>query len=507
MPIYKWFNNGGMQASLSENSHKTAIKSGLTNLCSTGYQGKVLPVLKASLTKPERDYYLEFTRETIKEMRCHELSTFSNDEMLGITTAYSKLSAYIANNDINSYQTGQIQELTKAIQRIDFKILIISESDTGTYSPFVLKSYQLYSINSDERHVVSVARGSFYYNEQLSFTDLLTIGLKIFILTLIAQPVFRLIGIISIPETCRNTISYLLCPIAFLLGSFLPYMIFNLSYFLGFSLPGPEDDFLKSLHWIFIIFALVRYMPSVLLSTLCYRLNIYEDYVKEKWFMCLTITGGALGNLVWIFMGTCVQSSTLLDHTEVSPYTLLKMIFSFGHSKDKDIIPVDSETGERLFQNDVFEQEFNPYASYDTHELALLGIMFVMLAMVSAFYQSDVLCGRASVTATIASGVMIIGCNLTYAALLLSLSSYKLNISYYLSAFSVLFVIAVIARATKYGRTGRKIDSNLEAPEEHVIVDQEAKNYLINKNEKAMVTKLGKLIFSLNSFNSLKYSK
>ena len=445
------------------------------------------------MSKTDLSYYTEFIINTINDLKCHKGSIFTYEEQLSFSKTYMELSAYINSHDSPSFSASLINEYSLKIQKSEFEILLIEEFDDGSYSPFVTKTYHLHKINSLSGIKQTIGVGSCHYNEQVSFYDMIMFTVKVFCLTFALQPILRLITVISIPETCINTTSYLLCPIAFVLGALLPYLIVKICMFIGVALPNPESDFNKSIHWLFIIFLAIRYTPSVLLSTLCYRLNIYEEYVKEKWFLCLTILGGALGNLVWIFTGTTVNLSYMLNYTDIRIYKMIEIVISFGIIKGPDSLQLDPETGDKILSADIFTEELNPFVRYDTHEILLLGLLFVLLAMVSSFYQSDVLCGRASFFISAGSIVMIISCNLCYAALLLSFSSFKLNLSHYLSFGYILFICAFLARTTKFGKSGRKVDHTLEAPEEEVIVDAEAKKFLLNKNRKGMVTKLGKL--------------
>lgn len=96
----------------------------------------------------------------------------------------------------------------------------------------------------------------------------------------------------------------------------------------------------------------------------------------------------------------------------------------------------------------------------------------------------------------ISSIVIILGTNLSYGTLLFLYTSYNINTPFYLSISAVVLVFGLALRISKYGKSGRKIDHELEAPEELIIVDKEAKGFLINKNSKGMVTKLGKFVSS-----------
>ena len=448
------------------------------------------------MSKTELSYYTEYTIDLINDLKCFEGFIFTYEEQLSFSKTYLELSEYFNSHGSSSFSPSLIKEYSSKILKSEFNILLIEEYDDGSYSPFVTKTYHLNTINSQSGNKQTIGVGSCHYNDQTSFYDMLMFAAKVFCLAFALQPILRLLTVISIPETCINTMSYMLCPIAFVLGALLPYLIAKICMFCGVALPDPESDFNKSLHWLLIIFLLIRYTPSVLLSTLCYRLNIYEEYVKEKWFLCLTILGGALGNLVWIITGTTVNLSYMLNYGNICIYKMIEIVISFGIIKGPDSPQVDPETGERIVSTDLFTEELNPYVRYDTNEIFLLGLLFVLLAMVSSFYQSDVLCGRASIFTSAGSIAMIVSCNLCYAGLLLSFSSFKLNLSHYLSFGYILFVCAFLARTTKFGKSGRKVDHTLEAPEEEVIVDAEAKKFLLNKNRKGMVTKLGKCINS-----------
>ena len=87
---------------------------------------------------------------------------------------------------------------------------------------------------------------------------------------------------------------------------------------------------------------------------------------------------------------------------------MIEIVISFIIIKGPDFPQVDPETGDKIISVDMFTEELNIFVRYDTHEILLLGLLFVLLAMVSPFDQSDVLCEKASLFTSAGSIVMII---------------------------------------------------------------------------------------------------
>jgi len=162
----------------------------------------------------------------------------------------------------------EVRKIASKMHGDNFTILLINENDDGEKSPFTVKSYQIYLIDLDKEALKLMGEGSCQYNNQIGGVEMMLIVLKVFILSIKIQPILKITKIIKIPGACQTAMSYLICPFAFLLGVFMPYFIVKICYFLGFALPDVNSDFIKSLHWIAIIFLIIRYSPTFILSSI-----------------------------------------------------------------------------------------------------------------------------------------------------------------------------------------------------------------------------------------------
>jgi len=118
-----------------------------------------------------------------------------------------------------------------------------------------------------------------------------------------------LIGTLSIPENCLDSMTYLIAPLAFIIGIAMPFVIEVLPSIIGFELPKGNMELLKNLHFVVLIILIFRISPLVGMVLFCIRANLYTEYLREKWFLVIVTIGGVLGNLSWLILGMLMEMS------------------------------------------------------------------------------------------------------------------------------------------------------------------------------------------------------
>lgn len=114
---------------------------------------------------------------------------------------YSNLAEYFRNNELSEYDQYEIKDLAQLFRRKEYKILLFTEYDDGANSPYVLNTFQAFSISSEVGKLESLGKGSLQYNDQLSYSEILKYAIEIFLITFVAQPILRFTRVITVPDS------------------------------------------------------------------------------------------------------------------------------------------------------------------------------------------------------------------------------------------------------------------------------------------------------------------
>lgn len=215
----------------------------------------------------------------------------------------------IRDNDIEEISKLKLNKITKKIDREEFTILIVEEADDGRHSPFVIKRFTVSTISSKEGEVHEISQGVCHHNPRVSGLTLTIPVLVLLTISFLLPIVIRKIGLISIPENCLDSMSYMIAPLAFLIGFVMPFVIKLLSNIVGFDLPKGEVDIQRNYHLVIIIVILLRLSPFIGMVAFCLKAKMYTEYLREKWFLVIVTIGGSLGNLVWLMLGMIIEMS------------------------------------------------------------------------------------------------------------------------------------------------------------------------------------------------------
>lgn len=200
-------------------------------------------------------------------------------------------------------------ELAQQFDEEEYTVIVVEEYDDGDKSPFEIKRFNTYAISSEKGVVEVIGEGACHYNSQFSVFVLAMPVVILFILSFLFPIVSRILGLISIPENCLDTMSYMIGPLAFIIGFIMPYVINFLPGIIGFELPQGNVELLKNLHYVIIIVALFRISPLIGMVAFCVKANMYTEYLRENWFLIIVTFCGVLGNLSWLILGMLMEMS------------------------------------------------------------------------------------------------------------------------------------------------------------------------------------------------------
>jgi len=262
--------------------------------------------------------YTEYVFNQVVSQGEDDVSTFSLKEYINFAEAYSKLLQLITDEDLVNLDHEEVVELASKIDNEPFTILVVEEYDDGERSPFEIRRFNAYTINSHKcsrknsatpNCVDIIGEGVCHYSPEISVLVLGLPVLILFISAIIIPILSQLIGTLSIPENCLDSMTYLIAPLAFIIGIAMPFVIEVLPSIIGFELPKGNMELLKNLHFVVLIILIFRISPLVGMVLFCIRANLYTEYLREKWFLVIVTIGGVLGNLSWLILGMLMEMS------------------------------------------------------------------------------------------------------------------------------------------------------------------------------------------------------
>jgi hypothetical protein len=253
--------------------------------------------------------YTDFVYSQILELASDKISTFTLKEYINSANDYSELVKFVRENDLNSLNSLKMSKIAKKINEGAYNLIIVEEYDNGDKSPFVLKRFNTYVINSHEGKLNHIGEGVCHYSPEVNFVTFIVPVLFLFILSFLIPVVSRFLGLISIPENCLDAMTYMIAPLAFIIGLVMPFITNIILGIVGFALPPGNADLLQHLPMIIILVAVFRIAPMIGMVAFCIRSNLYTEYLREKWFLLIVTIGGTLGNMCWLILGMLMEMS------------------------------------------------------------------------------------------------------------------------------------------------------------------------------------------------------
>jgi hypothetical protein len=237
------------------------------------------------------------------------ISTFSQKEYINFADKYAYLVHLLRSEDLAALDPEELVESANSLDKEAFTIIVVEEYDDGERSPFIIKRFNTYSIESKTGSVSVIGEGVCHYNKEISVLVLALPVLVLFISSFIIPIVSRFIGLISIPENCLDGMTYMIAPLAFIIGIAMPFAINILPAIIGFELPQGNTELMKNLHLVMALIVIFRISPLIGMVLVCIRANLYTEYLREKWFLIIVTIGGVLGNLSWLILGMLMEIS------------------------------------------------------------------------------------------------------------------------------------------------------------------------------------------------------
>ena len=253
--------------------------------------------------------YTEYVFNELSNLDADEISTFSMKDYIKFANELADLVTFIRSVDISEASPDKIMEETLELSDEEYGILLVEEFDDGEKSPFIIKRFVSYIIDSNNGEVKEIGQGACHHSPEISS---ITLAIPVILLLLMSFliPIFsRLLGLISIPENCLDGMTYLIAPISFVIGLAMPFVINVITDFIGFELPEGHEDLMFNLPIIFVLVAIFRMSPMIGMVTVCIKANLYTEYLREKWFLFIVTIGGALGNMSWLILGMLMEMS------------------------------------------------------------------------------------------------------------------------------------------------------------------------------------------------------
>ena len=257
-------------------------------------------------TEPD---YTELVFSQVLSLQEDSIHTFSMKEYINYANEYADIVDFIRDSDLARMDSKKLTELAKKFDKSPYVILVVEEYDDGDKSPFMIKRFHAYAIDSHVGQVDVIGEGVCHFNSQISVLVLATPVLFLFLCSFIIPIVSNFVGLISIPENCMDSMTYMIAPLAFIIGIAMPFLINILPAIIGFDLPAGDVQILKNLHWVIIIVAIFRIAPLIGMVTFCVKANLYTDYLRENWFLIIVTIGGVLGNISWLILGMLMEMS------------------------------------------------------------------------------------------------------------------------------------------------------------------------------------------------------
>jgi hypothetical protein len=230
-------------------------------------------------------------------------------EYINSANHYSELIRFVRGSELNFLDSLKLSDIAKKISEVPYNLVIVEEYDNGDKSPFVIKKFHTYVIDSHEGKLNYIGDGVCHYSSEVNTVTFMVPVLFLFILSFMIPIVSRFVGLISIPENCLDAMTYMIAPLAFIIGLVMPFITNILLGIVGFDLPPGNADLLQSLPIIIVLIALFRIAPMIGMVAFCIKSNLYTEYLREKWFLLIVTIGGTLGNMCWLILGMLMEMS------------------------------------------------------------------------------------------------------------------------------------------------------------------------------------------------------
>lgn len=237
------------------------------------------------------------------------MDTFSFKEYINFADEYADLVSFIRSAELSSLDPKDVIKYAKRISDETFSIIVVEEFDTGRKSPFEIKRFVAYSLSSEDGVLNSIGEGVCHYSQEISPLVKLLPILILFVASITIPIVSRLVGLINIPENCLDGMTYLIAPLAFIVGLVIPFLLNIILDFAGLELPEATADLFENLPLIVVLVGIFRMSPMIGMVTFCIKANLYTEYLREKWFLFIVTIGGALGNMSWLILGMLMELS------------------------------------------------------------------------------------------------------------------------------------------------------------------------------------------------------
>ena len=107
----------------------------------------------------------------------------------------------------------------------DISILLVEDFDYGQKSPFTIERVNIYILKPGQSSFEQISEGICHYNPQI---DTLFLSLFFIVLLLSSYLIPILLGwfdIIQIPEACKDFMSSMICPLAYIIAIVMPFIV------------------------------------------------------------------------------------------------------------------------------------------------------------------------------------------------------------------------------------------------------------------------------------------
>ena len=101
----------------------------------------------------------------------------------------------------------------------------------------------------------------------------------------------------------------MICPLAYIIAIIMPFVVNIIPQFVGFDLPTLDSDFETNRIFVLIILGVFRMAPIIGMIAFCLKVELYVEFLREKWFIVLISIGGGLGSIAWLSVGILLNLS------------------------------------------------------------------------------------------------------------------------------------------------------------------------------------------------------
>ena len=392
-------------------------------------------------------------------------------------------------------------------------ILLMNNHDNGDNSAFEIQRVKIYILRPGSDKFELISQGVCHYNPQVDMVTLSVFFAGLLAISYILPYVLGFLGVLSIPEQCRDFMSSMICPLSYIIAIVMPFMVNIIPSFVGFELPGLNVDYSRNKVLILIILAVFRIAPIIGMIGFCFKGNMYIEFLREKWFLVLISIGGGLGSIAWLSIGILLNLSYMIDFTGSSVWlalrTLQDMFFSLTQGNMMDIFKMGFDTSkaegtvnfDKFLHNDYshegfYGEELNMNLGFDSMHFLMNSIFYIYECIIFARLSSDIMCGRAGKLDYVNFLISFLGSSFSYGLLFFTFSSFDSNLLIYdfislallmlCMLTSFFHVIKSVYYKLKSKASQRILKVGLESE-----VDNECELLLDQKDVKGMVNKLG----------------